>query len=303
MKKLTRYHNELNTVPMRTWTPEEQNFFFAIITQVRDEGSRVVRFSKSDLLELADYTQEHNKRLHTTIRELKKKVNTISYTEYTKDPGTGFNKEETFYLFDRFSFEWSDDYSYVAAEVQVSEHFQYVVNKLEANFTQFELKQFTGIRSTYAKEMFKKLKQWRTIGKKEYQVDEFREMLQIPKSYRAKDVTKVVLTPIQEELSTYFPGLTITPVKARTKGNPITAYTFTWQAEATGTWTEGKYDKTDKPAYKSAKRKASKKETVPAHITDESLRTETPIDPEVGAEVAKRIAGLKSSGKKGQDGE
>ena len=52
---------------MRKWTAEEQNFFFAIITQVRDKGTQTVKFNKNDLADIANYSLEHNKRLHTTM--------------------------------------------------------------------------------------------------------------------------------------------------------------------------------------------------------------------------------------------
>ena len=39
-KKVTKYKNEVNTIPMREWTVEEMNFFFAILTQLKDEGRR-----------------------------------------------------------------------------------------------------------------------------------------------------------------------------------------------------------------------------------------------------------------------
>ena len=140
-------------------------------------------------------------------------------------------------------FRSADDLSELHAEIRVSEDFEYILNKLEANFTQFELKHFTNIRSTYAKEMFKMLKQWRSIGRKEYSVEDFRAMLQVPKSYRATDINQVVLKPIREELGTYFNGLKIKPIKAKKRGTPIISYEFTWQPEEVGQWIEGKYDK------------------------------------------------------------
>ena len=280
---------------MRKWTAEEQNFFFAIITQVRDKGTQTVKFNKNDLADIANYSLEHNKRLHTTMTELKKKVGEINYTETTRDEVTKLNREDTYYLFERFSFEWTDDHSHMAAEIQVSDHFQYVVNKLEAEFTQFELKQFTSIRSTYAKEMFKKLKQWRTIGKKEYSIQEFRDMLQVPKSYRATDINTVILKPILEELSNYFQNLKVTPLKARSKGAPITAYCFTWTPEETGTWNTDKYkEPTAKP--KPTKSKV-KKENLPDWANNNTPATETELTPEAKAKLDKRIAKLKSSGK------
>lgn len=236
MNEITRYNNQLNTIPMRKWTTEEQNFFFGIITAARDKGTDILHFSKDELIELANYTLNENKRFEDTITNLVDKMETMRYREVTS------NSFKSMSLFQYFEAHWEDDLSDMTLDVQVSSKFDYVINKLEANFTQFELKQFTNIRSTYAKEMFKKLKQWRTIGKKEYAIDEFRAMLQIPKSYRATDINQVVLKPIKEELSEYFVGLKVKPVKVKKRGTPVIAYEFTWQPEKTGTWVYGKYE-------------------------------------------------------------
>lgn len=59
-KKVTKYKNEVNTIPMREWTVEEMNFFFAILTQLKDEGRRQLTLSKRELAELANYSIEHN---------------------------------------------------------------------------------------------------------------------------------------------------------------------------------------------------------------------------------------------------
>ena len=255
MNEVTRYRNEINTIPMRNWTAEEQDFFFAIITEARDKATQLIVFEKEELKDLADYNDRNNKRFVDTIESLGKKIASMNYYEKKK------NSFKIMNLFQRFEVEWSDDYSEMHAEIRVSEDFEYILNKLEANFTQFELKHFTNIRSTYAKEMFKKLKQWRSIGKKEYPVEEFRAMLQVPKSYRATDINQVVLKPIKEELSDYFVGLRVKPIKVRKRGNPIISYEFTWKPEEAGTWIDGKYEK--KKRKDVTDKKKTRKETLP----------------------------------------
>lgn len=240
MSRVTKYRNELNSVPMRKWTAEEQDFFFAIVTKARNKGTELLKFDKKELNSLANYSDRNNQRFVETIESLGHKIADMSYFEKKK------NSFKIMNLFQRFELEWTDDYSDMYAEVRVSEDFEYILNKLDANFTQFQLQQFTNIRSTYAKEMFKKLKQWRTVGVVEFPVDKFREMLQIPPSYRASDINKVVLTPIREELPEYFKGLKVKPVKANTRGTPIIAYKFTFKPETTGQWDEKKYKKRKK---------------------------------------------------------
>lgn len=274
MNEVTRYRNEINTIPMRKWTAEEQDFFFAIITESRDKDTQLLVFNKEDLIKLTDYTDRNNKRFVDTIHSLGKKIVSMNYYEKKK------NSFKIMNLFQKFEIEWSDDYSEMRAEVRVSEDFEYILNKLEANFTQFELKQFTNIRSTYAKEMFKKLKQWRTLGKKTFSVEDFRAMLQIPKSYRATDINQVVLKPILEELSDFFIDLKVMPVKARKRGNPITAYKFTWKPEKTGDWVDQKYDTGS----------TNRKESLPAWAKEDYKAPESKLlSEEKQAEFKKRL--------------
>lgn len=255
---MTRYNNQLNTVPMRKWTTEEQNFFFGIITAARDRGTDMIHLDKKELMELANYTLVENKRFEETITNLVDKMENIRYREITN------NSFKSMSLFQYFEAHWKDDLSELTLDVQVSSKFEYVVNKLQANFTQFELQQFTNIRSTYAKEMFKKLKQWRTVGIKKYTIEEFRVMLQIPESYGAKEINTRVLTPLRNELVAYFDNLKIKPIKAKKRGNPVIAYEFTWNPEKSGIWIDGKYQGTKRKSSVS-----SKKENLPDWARDD----------------------------------
>ncbi len=56
------------------------------------------------------------------------------------------------------------------------------LNKLETQFTRYELEEFTSIRSTYAKTMYRLLKQWRTLGQKEFSVEDLKRILDTPKN-------------------------------------------------------------------------------------------------------------------------
>lgn len=229
---------------MRKWTAEEQDFFFAIATQARGQGTKLLKFEKEQLIRLANYSLEHNQRFYTTIENLANKLTSMRYYERTPRSFVVIN------LFQRFETVWNDDLTEMYALVRVSEDYEYVLNKLESQFTQFELKQFTNIRSTYAKEMFKKLKQWRMVGKKEYPIDEFRTMLEIPKSYPNAEINRRVITPILDELTQYFKGLKVKTIKSNKRGNPIIAYEFTWKPEKVDKWINDKYENiSDKEPY------------------------------------------------------
>ena len=93
--------------------------------------------------------------------------------------------------------------------VQVSPNFDYMVNRISANFTSYELHEFTQIRSTYAKSVYRLLKQWRTIGKKEFDINEFKRLLDTPEYYGPSEIDKNILKPVSRELTQYFKNLKV----------------------------------------------------------------------------------------------
>lgn len=233
--EVVKYHNDLNTVIMRKWTAEEMNFFFAIIAKVRNQGTSKLSFDTNEIKELVDFSQKDDKRWQEIMRNCAKKVTQLTYFE---DDGKRF---EVMTLFSRFVV----DYEKKIVEVEVSKNFDYVLNRLEVQFTKYELEEFTNIRSTYAKTAYRLLKQWRTIGRKEFSVDEFKTLMDTPKSYKSSHIDRLVLKPILNELPQYFIGLKVKKIKSNKRGTPVLGYEFTWKPETTGEWEEDKYKKND----------------------------------------------------------
>ena len=254
--EVVRLHNDLNTVIMRKWTAEEMNFFFAILAKARDKGTSDLVFDKYQLAELANYSIQHNKRFYDTMDNLANHISQLRYIERTS------NSIEYMPLFTRFKVEWEKDLSDMQAKVSVSPHFEYILNKLSANFTQYELQEFTSIRSTYAKTAYRLLKQWRTVGRKEFKKDEFKLLMDTPEYYQISDIDRLVIKPIKKQLSPYFVGLKVKKIKSNKRGNPVLGYEFTWQKEVTEAYDPNKYDKPKAIAKKPSK-KATKKSNVP----------------------------------------
>lgn len=237
--EIVKHHNDLNTVIMRKWTAEEMNFFFAIIAKARNQGTKELVFDKYQLADLANYSLEHNQRFYETMDNLANNISKLRYIERTS------HSVDYMALFTRFKVEWTEDLSDMKATVSISDKFEYIVNKLEANFTQYELEEFTSIRSTYAKTAYRLLKQWRTIGKKEFSKEEFKMLMDTPTYYQVSDIDRLVIKPILKELSQYFMGLKVKKIKSNKRGNPVLGYEFTWKPEKTGEWEDDKYKKND----------------------------------------------------------
>lgn len=66
--------------------------------------------------------------------------------------------------------------------VEISEIFEYVINQLNADFASYELREFINLKSSYSKNV-SFIKQWRTVDKKIFLIQEFYLLLDIPKKY------------------------------------------------------------------------------------------------------------------------
>ena len=268
--EVVKYHNDLNTVTMRKWTAEEMNFFFSIIAKVRDEGTQEIEFNTDEIQLIANFDKRNPKRWVDTMTNTADKISQLTYIERTTE------KISVMTLFSRFDIFPKER----KVIVQVSPNFDYMVNRISANFTSYELHEFTQIRSTYAKSVYRLLKQWRTIGKKEFDINEFKRLLDTPEYYGPSEIDKNILKPVSRELTQYFKKLKIKKVKANTRGTPVTGYIFTWQPEKTEKWINNKYQK-------------QKTKELPDWFGKE-YADEQEIDTEINDALKKRLENLKN---------
>jgi len=216
MNELTvKYKNELNDIPLRKMTAIEMDFFFAICAKMKNRDNDTLRFSFEDIKTISEYKPTANKRFIKDLENTRNKIMSLSYIE--KD---GLNSD-MFLLFSRFKI--SADESYV--EVKVNTDFSYILNQLTNEFTQFELKEFTNLKSSYAKTMYRLLKQYKSTGYYTIKIEDFRKLLGVPRSYRMSDIDKKIFKPIEKELSAYFDLFEIKKIKAL-KGNKIARLEF-----------------------------------------------------------------------------
>lgn len=235
-KEVVKYHNDLNAISLQNWTSEEMNFFFSIIAKLRDVNTREITFTKHSLADLANYSITHNKRFKKTIEDLVNKITQIQYVKRTH------NSLEVMAPFRLFRVKWNKDLSDMSMIVKVTEEFEYVLNHLNVQFTSYELAEFTSIRSKYAKTVYRLLKQWETIGKREFKISEFKLLLGTPIYYTPSEIDKNILKVVMNELSAFFKDLKVEKLKSNSRGTPVTGYAFTWKREQSERWIANKYD-------------------------------------------------------------
>ncbi|HFD1692319.1 TPA: replication initiation protein, partial [Enterococcus faecium] len=219
-----KYHHELNTIPLRKFTPVEMNLFFSIISRMREKGDKTVRFTFEQLKDLSNYKATANTRF---VDDLKSTYEKLLQLRFGRTSRTGLSVE-MFVLFTEFNINGDSKDPYV--DIRIYEKALPLLNNLD-EWVRYSLQQFSELQSSYSKTMFRLLKQWRTVGKVYFEKEDLHELLGIPKSYKQGDIDRAVFSPIKQELTPIFKGLSITKHHAKKRGRPVIGYTFTFKPE------------------------------------------------------------------------
>ena len=222
--ELVKYQPELNTIPLRKFTPIEMNLFFSIISRMRDKGDQTVRFSFDQLKELSNYKPTANRRF---IEDIKRTYDHLMDLRFGSRSKSGLSFER-FVMFTKFKINGDVDEPYV--DVEIYKDALPLLNNLES-WVRYALTEFRDLKSSYAKTMFRLLKGYRTTGYAYFSKADFNELLDIPTSYKEFHVNQRILAPIREELTPLFRGLTIRKKYGKGRGKPVIGYSFTWKPE------------------------------------------------------------------------
>ncbi|MCT0496754.1 replication initiation protein [Lactiplantibacillus plantarum] len=222
--ELVKYQPELNTIPLRKFTPIEMNLFFSIISRMRDKGDQTVRFSFDQLKELSNYKPTANRRF---IEDIKRTYDHLMDLRFGSRSKSGLSFER-FVMFTKFKINGDVDEPYV--DVEIYKDALPLLNNLES-WVRYALTEFRELKSSYAKTMFRLLKGYRTTGYAYFSKADFNELLDIPTSYKEFHVNQRILAPIREELTPLFRGLTIRKKYGKGRGKPVIGYSFTWKPE------------------------------------------------------------------------
>lgn len=214
------YRNEMNLVPLRKFTSTEVDLFFTLCNKLKEQDTRKLEIPFDELKHLSNYYSRSQERF---IRDLEHVYDKMLHLTYTERNGKSFEK---FVLFTSYKVDTEDQY----LSISINPDLKHILNSITADFTKFELQEMTHLRSTYAKNMFRLLKQYKHTGYLRVQIDDFRERLDIPKSYRMSEIDKYVLKPIIKELGFIFKNLNINKIKAK-KGRKIELLEFNFTPE------------------------------------------------------------------------
>ena len=216
------YRNEMNLIPLRKFTSVEINLFFAMCNKLKEQDTNTLTLSFDELKELSNYSPE-TRNINRFVDDLQRVYDKMLEIRYTIRTETKIKK---FVLFHRYEIDLAEKY----LEIATSPDLKHILNEITSDFTKFELQEMTHLKSTYAKNMFRLLKQYKHTGYLKISIEDFRERLDVPTSYRMTNINQYVLSPIIKELGFIFKDLMINKIKAK-KSRKIEWLEFTFEPE------------------------------------------------------------------------
>lgn len=218
---VVRYNSGFDAVPLRNFTPVEMDIFWAVCSKMKRKGTRELTFDFEVFKEIAHYNRRERESFYTALKSTWDKMKKLNY-QFEDD-----SYFEELMLFQRFAIDKDNE----QVIIQASERFEFILNSIGTNFTRFELETMTKLSSGYSKELYRQLMSHRNLKRRGgswfVKIEDFKDLLVIPKSYRMSDIDRQILKKANEEFTTpdkngqvIFSEFRVEKVKAR-KGNKI----------------------------------------------------------------------------------
>ncbi len=226
---VVRYNNGFNTVPLRQFTPIEMDIFWSVCSKMKRKGTKEITFDFEVFKELANYNRREKEAFYKVLKTLSDKLGSLTYKFEDED------EFEQLWLFQRFYINKKNE----TVTIQASERFEFILNSIENEFTRFELENITRLSSGYTKELYRQLMAHRDKklrkGAWYVKVEDFRSVMQVPKSFRMTNIDKRIFDVAKKEFMTpneygevIFSSFNVEKVKAR-KGNKISSFRIYFQ--------------------------------------------------------------------------
>ncbi len=221
MNEVVKYDNYMNGLKFTGFTTTDFDFLMLLCSKMRDKNVTELTIPFEDLRQKTGYTRTSIQKFRTDLERMNEKLMRVTCKLKTE------TRTLMFVLFPTFDINLENQ----TLTVCVNEKFKFILNELVKNFTRFDLNESIRLDSKYSKSLYRLLKQFKSTGKLEIRLDEFRRKMDIPSTYTNRDVMSKVINPSLKELQDYFSNLQCTVQYARKRGRPVTGYLFTFQPE------------------------------------------------------------------------
>lgn len=211
----------MNSLKFTGFTVTDFNFLMVLCNRMRDKDITEITIPFEELRLKTAYTRTSIQKFRADLERMNEKLMQVTCKLRTE------TKTIMFVLFPTFEIDMEKQ----ELTVSVNEKFKFILNELIKNFTRFDLSEFVKLNSKYSKTLYRLLKQFKSTGRLEINLDEFRGKMDIPSTYTNRDVMSKVINPILKELQNYFQNLKCTVKYEHKRGKPVSGYIFTFTPE------------------------------------------------------------------------
>lgn len=216
--EIVKYHNDINKLKIGSFTENETDIFFSLLFKAKESKENIIVMDFLELKKLAN-GDKNKDRFIKSILGLNVKLKSMSQT---------IELEEDVYLTFSLFGDILTNAKQKKLEVSINPRFRYLIDDLVGNFTVFDLKELVGLKGNYSKILFRLLKQWESTKEYMVKMDDFIELMGIPKNYKMGNIDQKVFKPVLEQLQPYFKGLELEKIK---KGVKVDSLKFTWKSK------------------------------------------------------------------------
>lgn len=221
MNEVVKYHNYMNSLKFTNFTAVDFNFLMALCSRMKNQDTNKLIFSFEELRKITGYTRTSLKIFANDITKMNEKLMKMNCRLEQDD------EIIQFVLFPTFATNIRKQ----TLTVAVNEQFTFILNELIKNFTRFDLSEFVKLDSKYSKNLYRLLKQFKTTGKLEVTLNDFKAKMDCPKAYNNKQFMQNIINPSLRELQNYFKNLQCTVKYEHKRGKPVSGYIFTFTPE------------------------------------------------------------------------
>lgn len=226
-REIVKFDNRFNSISVRGvgFKETEYKLLWYMCYKAIDQGTDVIKITfdalKQNGVLSKNYTRPELKKM---LNDFYAKLKNFEYISDNYDENGNVQRWLVFYGYETH-FENNE------MDFKVTPQAVFFFNKLAKHFTVFEYKELLLLKTNDGINLFRQLKQWRTVGQVTFDIEFVRNFLDIPEDLPTKKVTQAVKTAVEDlkkNLPLTYANLSYKSIR---RNKYIAGYTFTFDPE------------------------------------------------------------------------
>lgn len=225
--RTVRYRNYFANISLRGLTAAQMDILISFFAILKNRAEDTVEINLLEFKKMINYSSSSRKRFIDDVKAVNRKLMCVEIFQIT--PDAECQELGGLALFTEYYFSPN----YRSIFVRINRPYAFLINDAFSDFTKYPLDDFLSLKSVFAKILFMQLKRFRNTGFYHFDMVKFRNVMQIPESYRMKDIDRRILSPAMNELAGKFMDLRMEKVYGVKNGHrSVTAINFFFSPEA-----------------------------------------------------------------------